>query len=436
MKRLIEQTFLDWKEKGCKKPLLVVGSRQIGKTYSALKFCKEHYKTVIYLNLEKDKEVADIFRSTLDPDQILIQLEIVRNEPIASENTILFIDEIQVCEEAITSLKYFCEDKQGFPVIGAGSLLGVKLHRFQSSFPVGKVQIVYMHPMNFHEYLLANKQEKLITMIKECLSTMFSMPQVMHEKAIQLYKDYLYIGGMPEMVVDHVEKHNIMETDQSIQEMILAAYLADMHKYTEKTEGLKNIQIYQSIPSQLAKENKKFKYSIVDKSARSKYYQTSLDWLLASKMLLKSTLVTTPRYPLKAYEDRSIFKIYMSDTGLLSNASGLSVKNIMSDDNDMFMGALTENYVANEFESYRLSLNYYTFGKYEIDFLLQIEGKLVPIEVKSGKRTRSVSLQAYMQAYQPETVIRFSTKNFGFENQISSIPLYAVFAFCESIPGQ
>lgn len=436
MKRLIEQTFLDWKEKGCKKPLLVVGSRQIGKTYSALKFCKEHYKTVIYLNLEKDKEVADIFRSTLDPDQILIQLEIVRNEPIALENTILFIDEIQVCEEAITSLKYFCEDKQGFPVIGAGSLLGVKLHRFQSSFPVGKVQIVYMHPMNFHEYLLANKQEKLITMIKECLSTMFSMPQVMHEKAIQLYKDYLYIGGMPEMVVDHVEKHNIMETDQSIQEMILAAYLADMHKYTEKTEGLKNIQIYQSIPSQLAKENKKFKYSIVDKSARSKYYQTSLDWLLASKMLLKSTLVTTPRYPLKAYEDRSIFKIYMSDTGLLSNASGLSVKNIMSDDNDMFMGALTENYVANEFESYRLSLNYYTFGKYEIDFLLQIEGKLVPIEVKSGKRTRSVSLQAYMQAYQPETVIRFSTKNFGFENQISSIPLYAVFAFCESIPGQ
>lgn len=436
MKRLIEQTFLDWKEKGCKKPLLVVGSRQIGKTYSALKFCKEHYKTVIYLNLEKDKEVADIFRSTLDPDQILIQLEIVRNEPIALENTILFIDEIQVCEEAITSLKYFCEDKQGFPVIGAGSLLGVKLHRFQSSFPVGKVQIVYMHPMNFHEYLLANKQEKLITMIKECLSTMFSMPQVMHEKAIQLYKDYLYIGGMPEMVVDHVEKHNIMETDQSIQEMILAAYLADMHKYTEKTEGLKNIQIYQSIPSQLAKENKKFKYSIVDKSARSKYYQTSLDWLLASKMLLKSTLVTTPRYPLKAYEDRSIFKIYMSDTGLLSNASGLSVKNIMSDDNDMFMGALTENYVANEFESYRLSLNYYTLGKYEIDFLLQIEGKLVPIEVKSGKRTRSVSLQAYMQAYQPETVIRFSTKNFGFENQISSIPLYAVFAFCESIPGQ
>lgn len=436
MKRLIEQTFLDWKEKGCKKPLLVVGSRQIGKTYSALKFCKEHYKTVIYLNLEKDKEVADIFRSTLDPDQILIQLEIVRNEPIASENTILFIDEIQVCEEAITSLKYFCEDKQGFPVIGAGSLLGVKLHRFQSSFPVGKVQIVYMHPMNFHEYLLANKQEKLITMIKECLSTMFSMPQVMHEKAIQLYKEYLYIGGMPEMVVDHVEKHNIMETDQSIQEMILAAYLADMHKYTEKTEGLKNIQIYQSIPSQLAKENKKFKYSIVDKSARSKYYQTSLDWLLASKMLLKSTLVTTPRYPLKAYEDRSIFKIYMSDTGLLSNASGLSVKNIMSDDNDMFMGALTENYVANEFESYRLSLNYYTLGKYEIDFLLQIEGKLVPIEVKSGKRTRSVSLQAYMQAYQPETVIRFSTKNFGFENHISSIPLYAVFAFCESIPGQ
>lgn len=436
MKRLIEQTFLDWKEKGCKKPLLVVGSRQIGKTYSALKFCKEHYKTVIYLNLEKDKEVADIFRSTLDPDQILIQLEIVRNEPIASENTILFIDEIQVCEEAITSLKYFCEDKQGFPVIGAGSLLGVKLHRFQSSFPVGKVQIVYMHPMNFHEYLLANKQEKLITMIKECLSTMFSMPQVMHEKAIQLYKEYLYIGGMPEMVVDHVEKHNIMETDQSIQEMILAAYLADMHKYTEKTEGLKNIQIYQSIPSQLAKENKKFKYSIVDKSARSKYYQTSLDWLLASKMLLKSTLVTTPKCPLKAYEDRSIFKIYMSDTGLLSNASGLSVKNIMSDDNDMFMGALTENYVANEFESYRLSLNYYTLGKYEIDFLLQIEGKLVPIEVKSGKRTRSVSLQAYMQAYQPETVIRFSTKNFGFENQISSIPLYAVFAFCESIPGQ
>lgn len=436
MKRLIEQTFLDWKEKGCKKPLLVVGSRQIGKTYSALKFCKEHYKTVIYLNLEKDKEVADIFRSTLDPDQILIQLEIVRNEPIASENTILFIDEIQVCEEAITSLKYFCEDKQGFPVIGAGSLLGVKLHRFQSSFPVGKVQIVYMHPMNFHEYLLANKQEKLITMIKECLSTMFSMPQVMHEKAIQLYKEYLYIGGMPEMVVDHVEKHNIMETDQSIQEMILAAYLADMHKYTEKTEGLKNIQIYQSIPSQLAKENKKFKYSIVDKSARSKYYQTSLDWLLASKMLLKSTLVTTPRCPLKAYEDRSIFKIYMSDTGLLSNASGLSVKNIMCDDNDMFMGALTENYVANEFESYRLSLNYYTLGKYEIDFLLQIEGKLVPIEVKSGKRTRSVSLQAYMQAYQPETVIRFSTKNFGFENHISYIPLYAVFAFCESIPGQ
>lgn len=430
MERLIEQEFYKWKHQGCKKPILLVGARQIGKTFSVLKFCKENYKNVVYINLEKERDIVEIFQKTLDPEKIIFQIEILFKVDLHQDGSILILDEIQICEQAITSLKYFCEDKNGFPVIGAGSLLGVKLHRFQSSFPVGKVDILYMYPMNFHEYLIAQGENKLIQMIQEHYQTMEALPNVLHEKALELYKEYLYTGGMPEIVQDRISTP-IMELNTSLLELILAAYMADMHKYTNNTESIKNIQIYQSIPSQLAKENKKFKYSIVDKSARSKYYQTSMDWLLASKMLLKSTLVSTPKIPLRAYEEQDMFKIYMSDTGLLTSMSGLTLYDILNENNEMFMGALTENYIANEFVSFGLPLNYYTFSNYEIDFILAIRGNIIPIECKAGKRTISKSLKNYIEKYMPSYAIRFSTKNFGFENQIKSIPLYAVFTFCE-----
>lgn len=430
MERLIEQEFYKWKHQGCKKPILLVGARQIGKTFSVLKFCKENYKNVVYINLEKERDIVEIFQKTLDPEKIIFQIEILLKVDLHQDGSILILDEIQICEQAITSLKYFCEDKNGFPVIGAGSLLGVKLHRFQSSFPVGKVDILYMYPMNFLEYLIAQGENKLIQMIQEHYQAMEALPNVLHEKALELYKEYLYTGGMPEIVQNRISTP-IMELNTSLLELILAAYMADMHKYTNNTESIKNIQIYQSIPSQLAKENKKFKYSIVDKSARSKYYQTSMDWLLASKMLLKSTLVSTPKIPLRAYEEQDMFKIYMSDTGLLTSMSGLTLYDILNENNEMFMGALNENFIANEFVSFGLPLNYYTFYNYEIDFILAIHGNIIPIECKAGKRTISKSLKNYIEKYMPSYAIRFSTKNFGFENQIKSIPLYAVFTFCE-----
>ena len=427
MYRKIEEELKKWKNE-YKMPLMLVGARQTGKTYILDEFCKNNYKGFVYINLDKEENIAEIFEKTIDPDAIIEKIEIIKNVVINPEDTIIFLDEIQVSERAITSLKYFCESEKPYKIVCAGSLLGVKINRFKSSFPVGKVTIKYLYPMDFEEYLIALGEDKLINEIKIHYESNEALMNPIHEKALDLFKKYLVLGGMPAMINNFKENRcNISHVDFTIQEQIITSYLADMNKYTENTVGIKNNQIYNSIPKELARVNNTFKYSIVNKDARKVRYESSLDWLLASNMILKCDLTERNESPLKAYVNSDKFKLYLSDVGLLRSLSNLDYSEILLDKNEMFKGVLTENYIACSLYPKTKELYYYNFDRYEIDFLIKIDGDIIPVEVKSGRRTNSKSLNEYIKKYNPKVSIRISSKNFGFENNIKSVPLYAVF---------
>lgn len=427
MYRKIEQDLLKWKENS-NIPLMLIGARQTGKTYILESFCKNNFENYIYINLEKEKEVASIFDSILEPNEIIEKIKILKKVSFDINNTILFLDEIQVSENAITSLKYFCESEKEYKVVCAGSLLGVKINRFHSSFPVGKVLIKYLYPMDFEEFLIACGEESLIHEIKIHYNSNEPLIEPIHNKAMDLYKKYLILGGMPAIINNYINGNcKISEVNFDIQEQIITAYLADMSKYTENTESIKNNKIYNSIPKELARENNTFKYSLIDKDARKVRYESSMDWLLASNMILKCDLAGKNESPLKAFINYDKFKIYLSDTGLLRALSNIDYSEILFDRNEMYRGVLTENYIACEFYSKFKELYYYTFDKYEIDFLIKLDGDIIAVEVKSGRRTNSKSLNEYVKKYNPKYSIRISGKNFGFENNIKSVPLYAVF---------
>ena len=427
MYRKIEEELKNWKN-DYKMPLMLIGARQTGKTYILEEFCKDNFDNYVYINLDKEENIAEVFEETIDPDTIIEKIEIIKNVIINPDNTILFLDEIQVSERAIASLKYFCESDKQYKIVCAGSLLGVKINRFKSSFPVGKVTIKYLYPMDFEEYLMALGEEKLINEIKIHYESNEVLMNPIHEKALDLYKKYLVLGGMPAMINNFIDNEcNISHVDFNLQEQIITSYLADMNKYTENSEGIKNNQIYNSIPKELARVNNTFKYSIVDKDARKIRYESSLDWLLASNMILKCDLTEKNESPLKAFINSDKFKLYLSDVGLLRSLSKLDYSEILMDKNEMFKGVLTENYVACSLYPKSKELYYYNFDRYEIDFLIKIDGDIIPVEVKSGRRTNSKSLNEYIKKYNPNYSIRISSKNFGFENNIKAVPLYAVF---------
>lgn len=427
MYRKILEELKKWKEE-YKMPLMLIGARQTGKTYILEEFCKSNFDNYVYINLDKEENIGKVFEESIDPDTIIEKIEIIKNVIIKPENTIIFLDEIQVSERAITSLKYFCESEKPYKIVCAGSLLGVKINRFKSSFPVGKVNIKYLYPMDFEEYLMAINEDKLIDEIKKHFETNEKIMYPIHEKALDLYKKYLVLGGMPALINNFViNNYNIAHVNFELQEQIITSYLADMNKYTENSEGIKNSQIYNAVPKELARVNNIFKYSIVDKDARKIRYETSLDWLLASNMILKCDLAEKNESPLKAFTSSDKFKIYLSDVGLLRSLSNLNYGEILLDKNEMYKGVLTENYVACEFYSKFKELYFYNFDRYEIDFLIKINGDVIPVEVKSGRRTNSKSLNEYIKKYNPKYSIRISSKNFGFENDIKSVPLYAVF---------
>ena len=427
MYRKILEELKKWKEE-YKMPLMLIGARQTGKTYILEEFCKKNFNNYIYINLDKEENIGKIFEETIDPDTIIEKIEIIKNVVINPEDTIIFFDEIQVSERAITSLKYFCESKKPYKIVCAGALLGIKINRFKSSFSVGKVSIKYLYPMDFEEYLMAINEDKLIDEIKKHFETNEKIMNPIHEKALDLYKKYLVLGGMPALINNFIiNDYNIAHVNFELQEQIITSYLADMNKYTENSEGIKNSQIYNAIPKELARVNNTFKYSIVDKDARKIRYETSLDWLLASNMILKCDLAEKNESPLKAFVNSDKFKIYLSDVGLLRSLSNLDYREILLDKNEMYKGVLTENYIACEFYSKFKELYFYNFDRYEIDFLIKINGDVIPVEVKSGRRTNSKSLNEYIKKYNPKYSIRISSKNFGFENNIKSVPLYSVF---------
>lgn len=418
-----------WEDGKVKEPLLVTGARQVGKTWLIKSFCEERYDDHVYINLEEQQSIASVFEGDLDPATLLRNIGILLGRRIDS-NTAIFIDEIQVSERAINSLKYFCEAKENYRIICAGSLLGVKINRFQSSFPVGKVCIKKMHPMDLEEFLIACEEEQLKDSIKAAYDNMAALPQAIHEKALKLYHDYLIVGGMPQAVSDYIRNgKNIMAFNRDLLEYITLAYKADMAKYVfSSAESTKINSVYDSIPRQLARENPKFKYSEIKTTANKRDYYAPIDWLKSSGMVYKIDSLDSVSVPLKAYENSSCFKIYMSDVGLLCRMTGLVPADLMPDRDNTYKGAVVENYV---FEQLAVSHNELYYFKpsdsMEIDVIIQIDNNVIPIEIKSGRHKRSVSLKNYMEKYEPAYSVRLSENNFGMANGIRSVPLYAVF---------
>ncbi len=428
MERKFLNVLLKWKQNNINIPLMVVGARQIGKTYIIDEFCKTYFEDYIYINLEKNENIKSIFESTINPEEIIPQIELILNKHIFPDKTIIFFDEIQVSEKAITSLKYFCESKENYHIICAGSLLGVKINRFNSSFPVGKVIIEYMYPMDFEEFLWAINRKNLADKINECFYNECVMPEAIHETLINLWRIYLCIGGMPQIVQEYLRvNEDLLGMNESLSSTIITAYLSDMSKYTlYKSETVKISTIYEKMPMQLAKENRKFNYKIIGEHACKRDFETALNWLLSSNLLYKCSLVTTPQIPLKVYANDDNFKVYLSDVGLLKTLCEIKNNEIILNKNFIFKGAITENFVAQTFRTNGISLYYWKSQSIaEVDFLVNTSDGIIPIEVKSSDNTTSKSLNSYIKKYAPKYAIRLSTKNFGFQNGIKSVPLYA-----------
>lgn len=427
MKRKIYKELLEWKNLGKNKlPLILYGARQVGKTYIVNEFGKNNYKNMVYVNFEQDEKIIPYFDASIAPKDIIRILEDFYNTKITQEDTLIFFDEIQNCNRALTSLKYFAEQAPGYDIISAGSLLGVSINREKYSFPVGKVIIKTVYPLDFEEFLLALNKEILIERIKESFENNIPLNEGLHKEALDLYKEYLIVGGMPMVLNSYIERINNMKyTD--IQSLILSAYTADMAKYTDNSQSVKTISAYESIPSQLGKENKKFQYTMIQKGARASMFGESIDWLLNAGVILKCDKTTRGDVPPNMYIDMSAFKVYMSDIGLLSNKSKIT-RNNLDEYNQIYRGAITENYVACQLKSNGYELFYWeSSNNSEVDFVIIKDEKIIPIEVKSSEKNKSKSLNTFINKYNPEYSIRISSKNFGFENNIKSVPLYATF---------
>ncbi|MCT4663374.1 MAG: AAA family ATPase [Tissierellales bacterium] len=427
MRRKVMEQLINWKDKGCEKPYMIIGARQVGKTYIIDEFCKNNFEEYLYVNLERDAEIKDIFDESIDPDLIIRQIGFLKNRPIDIDKTVIFIDEVQLSERAIMSLKYFAENSVNYKIIVAGSLLGVALNRFRSSFPVGKVKRYYMYPMDFEEFLLALGQDELVKEIYDCYWENKKMFEAVHDKLMNLYKDYIYVGGMPDSVLSYIDVDGDLNYySRDIKRDILDDYLADMNKYTTNSEALKIKQVFQSIPSQLGRDNNKFSYKLIAENGKKAVYGTSIDWLLSSNLVNRATMIEVPRIPLKTYHKENMFKIYMGDTGLLSEMADMTPYDLHSAGGKLFSGMITENYIAQTLTASGTGLYYWRSGNSaEIDFLVNIEGEIIPIEVKASTNTKSKALKVYMEKYNPPYAIKVSGKNFGYNGLIKSVPLYA-----------
>lgn len=419
-----------WKnETKNRRPLLLYGARQVGKTHLLQEFGNAYYKNVIYVNFERMPIVREFFLGDLGPERIVRQLEEHFGQRIIPEQTLLIFDEIQACEHALTSLKYFCEEAPEYHVAGAGSLLGVAIHRENYSFPVGKVVMKTLYPLSFDEFLHACGQQSYVALIRECYHQHRAMPPELHQELLLWYRRYLFVGGMPAVVKKYVEEEELINLTET-QMMIIHSYTADMAKYASSSESTKIQGAFESLPAQLARENKKFQYKLIRRGATAGLFGDSINWLVMAGVALKSDCVNRGEVPLKVFRDVSAFKLYMSDVGLLSAFNSLMPSNVIHGDlSDVYKGALTENYVAQVLTASGYELCYWTDDlPAEVDFVIQKEGKVIPIEVKAGENIHARSIKHYCKLYEPEYCIRLSARNFGEENGVWSVPLYA--AFC------
>jgi predicted AAA+ superfamily ATPase len=428
MERKIVDRLIAWKQSAKRMPLVIYGARQVGKTYTALTFGKTHYKNTVYFNMEGSSEVTSIFERDLNPERIIRELSVKSGQTILKGDTLIIFDEIQACERALTSLKYFCENEPDYHIIAAGSLLGVALNREKYSFPVGKVDMMTLYPLDFEEFLWATEHRELCELIKEAYEHF--TPLSLHETAMDLYKIYLVVGGMPRAVSEYVETKDF-DFVVAAQKTLNDAYIADMAKYASPQETTKIMAAWTSVPAQLAKENQKFQYKVIKSGARAYEYETPLDWLRAAGMINKCIRITEGKLPLSAYADNGSFKVYMMDTGLLCSKFDIPANVILSGPTSFngFKGALAENYIMQALVTNGYTPYYWSSpGKAELDFVFQDkQGNIIPLEAKSADNVRAKSLKTYVSTYEPPYAIRVSARNFGYENGIKSIPLYAVF---------
>ncbi|MDR0831085.1 MAG: AAA family ATPase [Prevotellaceae bacterium] len=429
MKRKITEALLQWKQSKDRKPLIVNGARQIGKTYSILEFGMSEYQNIVHLNLEKNKVAANIFEDDLTPFVLVQKLESFTEDRILPGTTLLFFDEIQACERALTSLKYFCEDAPQYHIIAAGSLLDVAVNREKYSFPVGKVDELNMYPLDFEEFLWAMGKEFFVEEIRTHFEQNLTLSEPLHKLGLDLFYKYCIVGGMP-AVVNNFLKYNSFLTIQDELAKIMNEYLADMSKYATTATSVKIRACYDSIPTQLSKGNRKFQYKIAMKGGTTSIFGESIDWLLSAGIVLKCRKIEQGVMPLKGQIDFSDFKLYMSDTGMLTMHSAFPYQMIINSievDNG-FLGGLAENFVAQDFANKRIPLYYWKSGESaEVDFVVQSGIDIIPIEVKKGRHNRAISLSNFVKRYNCPYSIKISQKNFGFENNIRSVPFYALF---------
>ena len=428
MKRILYDELLKWKKIPNRKPLLLQGARQVGKTYLITVFGQKEYSDTVYLNFEQEPEIGTLFAGSLNPENLIENISLYIGRKITPNNLLIIFDEIQVSEEAISSLKYFYEQAPEYHIIAAGSLLGVSVGK-QKSFPVGKVNFMTMNPMNFAEYLMAFDEELLLEKLTK-IKTVEPLSEVLHNKLLSHFKMYLFLGGMPEVVQNYLDNRDVVVA-RTLQNEILESYSRDFSKYTVKSQTIKTSEVWNSIPYQLAKENKKFKYSDVRKRARASMFEQTIEWLKKAGLIYLAYNVNTSKIPLFGYADRTKFKVYLIDTGILGAMLNIS-SDIILKGSELFSeynGAFIENYVASELTSLgNKELFYWTSrSDAEVDFLIQLQNKIFPVEVKSGTSRNLKSLRSYANRYNPEFIIRVSPRNFIKDKDFINIPLYAVF---------
>lgn len=428
MKRKIMAKLLEWKMSHQRKPLILQGARQVGKTYILKQFAENEYIDYVYLNFEEQPNLANIFAQDLQPDRIIKDISLLFGHKINPESSLILFDEVQECPNALNSLKYFTENANEYHIVAAGSLLGVKLYSTQG-FPVGKVHFESLYPLTFFEFLDALGKGSLSQYLQALDKP---EPISIHDDVVTLLKHYLMVGGMPEAVSHYCQSQDFSEV-RTIQKNILSAYILDIAKHAPKNESMKISTIWELIPQQLAKENKKFIFSIIKKSARAREYENTLQWLVKAGLVYKIQNISQPKLPLQHYSKNDGFKLYTLDVGLLAAMSDLSPKAFI-DKNTLFSefkGALTENYVVQELKaSHPSDIYYWTSSRTaEIDIILAYEDNIYPLEVKSNVSKRKKSLLVYGGKYKPPILSRASLLNLKLDGSVCNYPLYLVALF-------
>ena len=426
MERRASRSLEAWKNDGARKPLVLRGARQVGKTWLLQEFARSHYEGVAYVNCERDRSVAQIFAGDLEPNRILRGIEIAAGTTITPNTTLVIIDEIQEAPQALTSLKYFAEERHDVHLAVAGSLLGVALSS-DTSFPVGKVNFIDLHPLDFDEFLRGIGEARLADLV---LSQEWTLIASFADRLTDLLRQYIYVGGMPEAVARYAAGDSL-DVVRSVQDDILRGYENDFAKYATATVSRRIADVWASLPSQLARENRRFILGRVRKGARAREFEDAIQWLCDARLAHQVTRFTKPASPLRAYEDTKIFKLFLLDIGLLGALSGLEASVLLHGTGifEEFKGALTEQFVAQQIVALRNTLPMYWApenGRAEIDFVIESSGTLVPIEVKSEENLQSKSLRSYIDRYNPAEAWRFSLADYREQSDMTNVPLYAI----------